>query len=118
MSADVLDVDGPVAPPRLNGELVFSAPWEARVFGTALSLHGAGAFAWDDFRDRLIARVAEWDKAGKASSSYYRCFARALEDVLAARGIVGADELAQRVDVLAQSVGHEHDHDDDEQHHD
>ena len=28
-----LDVDGPAAPPRSNGELVFAEPWEGRAFG-------------------------------------------------------------------------------------
>ncbi|MFD9651474.1 hypothetical protein [Streptomyces mirabilis] len=27
-----LDIEGPAAPPRSNGELVFAEPWESRAF--------------------------------------------------------------------------------------
>jgi hypothetical protein len=34
-----LDIEGPVAPPRSNGELVFAEPWESRAFAAALALY-------------------------------------------------------------------------------
>jgi hypothetical protein len=37
-----LDVEGPAAPPRSNGELAFAAPWESRAFGLAMALHDGG----------------------------------------------------------------------------
>jgi hypothetical protein len=54
-----LDVDGPAAPPRSNGELVFDAPWEARVFGLAAAVIETG-FGGDrePFRQELISAVA------------------------------------------------------------
>ena len=39
-----LDIEGPAAPPRSNGELVFAAPWESRAFGLAMALHDGGLF--------------------------------------------------------------------------
>ena len=42
-----------VALPRLNGELVFSAPWEGRALGMAIALKDG-----EEFRDRLIIEVA------------------------------------------------------------
>ena len=36
-----LDRDGPAAPPRRNGELVFAAPWERRLFGVTMALTSA-----------------------------------------------------------------------------
>ena len=36
MSRPPLDAEGPAAPPRSNGELVFEAPWEARLFGVTM----------------------------------------------------------------------------------
>ena len=50
-----LAIDGPAAPPRSNGELVFAAHWESRAFGMAVSLHEAGAFEWATFQAALIA---------------------------------------------------------------
>ncbi len=46
-----------VALPRLNGKLVFSAPWEGRAFGMATA-PGWRQYRWEEFRDRLIIEVA------------------------------------------------------------
>ena len=42
MSEELLDATGKAAPPRVNGELVFQAPWERRVFGLTLGSRAAG----------------------------------------------------------------------------
>ena len=108
----LLDVDGPAAPPRSNGELVFGEPWESRSFGLAMALHDAGAFEWEDFRQQLIAAVAEWD--GSAEEwSYYRCWVTALERVLLQRGVVADGDIAARAqEMAARPDGHDHDHGD------
>jgi nitrile hydratase accessory protein len=109
VTVGVLDVYGPASPPRSNGELVFAEPWESRAFGLALALHEGGAFEWEDFRHELIATIAVWDEEW----SYYRCWLRALESVLAARGVVGRDEVDARAVALAgRPAGHDHDHGD------
>jgi hypothetical protein len=46
------DLDGVAEPPRKNGELVFEAAWEGRLFGVTMALHEAGAFAWEEFPER------------------------------------------------------------------
>ena len=58
-----LQLGAEVAPPTENGELVFEAPWEARVFALAHHLCDAGLYSWDDFREALIAEIAQWDAA-------------------------------------------------------
>jgi len=111
--AAVLDVDGPAAPPRSNGELVFAEPWEGRAFGLAMALHGAGAFEWEDFRQQLIAAVAEAERATTDDDpfSYYRCWLLALERVLEAGGVVSTEQLRARAEELeARPAGHDHDH--------
>ena len=40
-AAYLLDSAGPAAPPRDNGELVFTAPWQSQAFGVALALYDA-----------------------------------------------------------------------------
>ena len=113
----VLDVDGPAAPPRSNGELVFAAPWESRAFGLAMTLHAGGVFEWEDFRRHLIAAVAEAEREPDPDEpwSYYRCWLLALERVLADAGVVGPEELLGRARELdARPAGHDHaghDHD-------
>jgi nitrile hydratase accessory protein len=112
-----LDTDGPAAPPRSNGELVFSEPWESRAFGMAVSLSEAGAFRWPVFQAALIARIGAWEtnSARDESYDYYQLWLAALEDVLADLGAVSATEIAARTEALAQRP-HGHDHRDDHEH--
>jgi len=90
IAPEVANLDGPAALPRKNGELVFEAPWEGRAFGLAVALSERGVYPWDEFRDRLVERVAS------GSQRYYESWLEALESLLVARGLVAADELAAR----------------------
>ena len=87
----VANLEGAVALPRKNGELVFEAPWEGRAFGMAVVLHERGAYPWDEFRDRLVEHI------GEGSPSYYESWLAAFESLLLARGMIAPDELAARV---------------------
>lgn len=110
----VLDIEGPAAPPRSNGELVFAEPWESRAFGLAMSLSAGGVFEWEDFRQQLIAAVAEAERDADPDEpfSYYRCWLLALERVLDAGGVVSTEQLWARAKELdARPSGHDHDHD-------
>ena len=96
------DLEGPVSPPRDNGEIVFAAPWERRAFGITIALSRAGRCDWEGFRQRLIARIAE-----DQSRPYWESWAAALEDVLA--GKIAIDELDARHEAfLARPHGHDH----------
>lgn len=112
-----LAIDGPAAPPRDNGELVFVEPWESRAFGMAMSLHDAGAFTWEQFQAALIVRIKAWEDGHPPDErySYYACWLGALEDVLAGDGTVFADEISARAgELAARPSGHDHareDHD-------
>ena len=88
------DLDGTSAVPRRNGELVFDAPWQGRVFGMAVALSEQGCFPWEEFRQAVIREVA----AAESSASefrYYEAWLAAFERVLAERGAVRADELEE-----------------------
>ncbi len=108
---DVLDTDGPAAPPRLNGELVFEAPWESRLFGVTLSLHEAGQFEWEEFRKLLIDEIQSWERAGHSDAewNYYERWAAALERLLATKGLCSTNELAAKTQTFAERP-HGHDH--------
>jgi nitrile hydratase accessory protein len=106
-----LDIEGPAAPPRSNGELVFAEPWESRAFGMAVTLHEAGAFTWPQFRAALIARITAWQASAAPDElyDYYRLWLAALEDVLAGVCAVSAHEVTARARALAQRPpGHDH----------
>jgi nitrile hydratase accessory protein len=88
-----LEIGGPAAPPRSNGELVFAEPWESRAFGLAVGLHEAGAFAWPRFQAALIVRIAAWEASPTANWSYYEHWLAALEDVLTDDGTLRTEDL-------------------------
>lgn len=114
-----LDIKGPAAPPRSNGELVFAAPWESRAFGMAVSLYEAGAFAWPQFQAALIARIAAWESvsAREEPYNYYLLWLGALEDVLVDLNALSTDEVTTRTEALAQCPeGHDHRHEHDQPH--
>jgi nitrile hydratase accessory protein len=98
------DLEGAVSPPRDNGEIVFAAPWERRVFGITIALCRSGGGDWENFRGRLIARIAEDEQR-----PYWESWAAALEDLLNGSGAVGTPELdARQEKFLARPHGHDH----------
>ena len=108
MTADSASLDadlvGPVSPPRDNGEIVFAAPWERRVFGLAVAACRSGAYNWETFRTRLIARIAE-DEA----RPYWQSWASALEDVLERAAVLARGELDDRhQELLSRPAGFDH----------
>jgi nitrile hydratase accessory protein len=109
-----LDLAGPAAPPRRNGELVFEAPWESRLFGLTLVLCRAGRFDWEEFRRLLVEEIGAREAEPHPASawSYWACWQAAFERVLAARGLCAASELDARARALAERApGHDHRHD-------
>jgi|SRR5579885_1707183 nitrile hydratase accessory protein len=88
-------MDGDVALPRKNGELVFQAPWEGRVFGLAVALSDCQLYPWDEFRAQLIQKIASAEAQGDPSTYYERWLA-AFESLLLARGVITQEELDAR----------------------
>lgn len=100
---ELLDIDGPAAPPRVNGELAFAEPWERRLFGVTMALTPS-TFAYADFRERLMARIAD-----EPHRPYWRSWEVALEDLLHSVGSVEPAELqARQAQLLARPHGHDH----------
>ena len=84
------------APPRRNGQLQFDRPWEGRMFAVALALSRDGHFEWEDFRQGLIASIADWEAEHPDSSDgwdYYQRWLQALERVVLATKLVDPAEL-------------------------
>jgi nitrile hydratase accessory protein len=96
----------PDSPPRLQGKLLFSRPWEREVFGLALSLSKAGHFEWEDFRQHLIVSIADWENTevaeapsspsceGQPRWNYYERFLIALTRTLRSSAVLAPDEIA------------------------
>ena len=94
---EIADMQGAEALPRKNGELVFDAAWEARVFGMTISMHERQLFEWNEFRDELIEEIAEADRDG-SSSTYYERWLEAFEHLLVEKGLLTHDELSARLE--------------------
>jgi nitrile hydratase accessory protein len=106
-----LEIEGPAAPPRHNGELLFAEPWQSRAFGMAVTLYESGAFAWPAFQAALIARIGAWERAhpDNCDYAYYDHWLDALQDVLAEQGAVSEAEVVARAATLAgRPAGHDH----------
>lgn len=124
MSAPVLDLtgfddpEGAAALPRSNGELVFDAPWQGRLFGLVVHLCRAGAFEWDEFKEHLIAAI---DDSGIDETCdpavYYRQFGDAFCRLAEQKGFFDAQMFEDRTQVESQLLSHaDHDHDHDHDH--
>lgn len=84
----------------LAPEAVFKEPWEARAFAVAVALCEAGCFRWAEFQQSLINQIRDAEGTGNADpggADYYRHWLGALTRLLAAKGVVGASELEERI---------------------
>jgi nitrile hydratase accessory protein len=105
-------MDGELAIPRRNGEPVFNAPWEARVFGMAVALHEQGRYPWRDFSQELSTEIVKAEQRQHDSTYYERWYA-ALETLARATGLVTQEEVDQRAAEYAAGKDddhHDHDH--------
>ncbi len=82
-----MDGFGPIV--REEDERVFHSEWEGRMFALALSTMASRCFNVDEFR-RTIERMPP---VQYLSASYYERWLRAIESLLAEKGIITRDEL-------------------------
>jgi nitrile hydratase accessory protein len=104
-----LDAHSQSALPRINGEMLFSAPWEATVFALAIALSDAHRFEWHEFHQQLIAEIQHWEQQAHQAEDwdYYQRWLAALEHVLCRRGILAQSELHDRAAALATHDNHQ-----------
>jgi nitrile hydratase accessory protein len=97
-------LEGPLSPPRKNGEIQFAEVWESRLFGLSMSLYESGAFAWGEFQAELIAAIGAWERANGTSGEGYRYWARwleALEALATRKQLLAHGALEARIATLA-----------------
>ncbi|MCC7263474.1 MAG: nitrile hydratase accessory protein [Candidatus Latescibacteria bacterium] len=93
--------------PRQNGELLFTAPWEARAFGLAVALSQQGVYAWKEFSQALAAHTATAQEQGEAEA-YYERWLESLEHLAREKGLIQPEEVAARMAQLAAQDDHPH----------
>src|SRR4029077_4182340 len=79
-----------LALPRRNGELIFSEPWEGRVFSLALALHSRRPYSWAAFGAKLASELRD------AGENYYEAWLSSFEALVIAEGLIGEEELRKR----------------------
>ena len=94
-SGQITDMQGELAMPRSNGELVFATPWEGRAFGIAVALNEGGVYHWGEFQRRLAEEIAAAPPDDDASVYYERWLA-SLERLLLEHGTVTREDLDAR----------------------
>ena len=84
------DADGPV----------FGAPWQAQAFAMTVTLYQGGIFSWPEWAERLGAEIAAARDSGDPDlgDTYYDHWLKALESLLAEKGLVAPPELTARRD--------------------
>ena len=95
------DKDGPV----------FREPWEAQAFAMTLTLHEQGHFTWPEWAECLGAEIAAAQAGGDPDlgDTYYLHWLKALEGLVASKGIVSTEDLARRKeawDIAAHTTPH------------
>lgn len=113
---DVTEFDdraGQLALPRSNGELVFDAPWQGRLFGLVVHMCQSGNFHWDEFKSHLIAVIGESGKEDNCDPAvYYRQFGEAFCRLAAQKDFFDTDALDGLTRLEAHRLSHaDHDHD-------
>jgi nitrile hydratase accessory protein len=102
------ELEGIAAYPRKNGEPVFEAPWQSRVFGIVVSLNEQSVFEWDQFKRRLVARIAADERDDlpdeQSAGRYYEHWTGAFHDLAIAKGLLSAAELARREEEFRTGV--------------
>ncbi len=94
------------SPPRQNGSLTFARSWEERAFGIAIALSKKGHYEWEEFRQELIASIAQWEAThckDDPSWDYYQRWLHALECMATESALISAEELdARSAQILEQ----------------
>jgi hypothetical protein len=93
VNADLLDVQGVAAPPRRNGELIFDAPWQSRVFGLCAAIVET-CFDGDrePFRRQLIAAIS-----AEPERPYWDSWTVALQQLVLDIGLLDEISIEQRI---------------------
>ncbi len=94
--------DGPSAPPRANGELIFDAPWQSRAFGIAAALVEDGRLDWPQFQAALIETVPHHE-------NYWDAWLVSLVDLTETNDLIAPSSLVLRTtELFERPAGHDH----------
>jgi nitrile hydratase accessory protein len=81
--------------PRDDQGPVFREPWEAQAFAMAVRLHECGLFTWPEWAATLADEIKRAQAEGDPDTgeTYYRHWLRALERLVATKGVTSPEML-------------------------
>lgn len=101
-----LDQLGPL-PRDPAGAPLFAEPWQASAFALTVQLSEAGHFSWSEWAACFGAELSSArDCAPNDAAQYYERWLAALQALLAAKGILQAEEIAAMRDAWADAYAH------------
>jgi nitrile hydratase accessory protein len=89
-------------------EPVFAEPWQAQAFALVIALRDRGVFGWDEWA-RALSDEVHRPEAAADGHDYYEHWMRALEGLLASKGIASAariDDLSAAWQRAAHATPH------------
>jgi len=94
--------------PRDEEGPVFKEPWQAQAFALAVKLSEQGCFTWTEWAAALAEEIKAAADRGEPDdgSRYYDCWLAALERLVAAKGLVDRDSMAERKEAWADAYRH------------
>ncbi len=81
--------------PRDGEGPVFEQPWQAHAFAMTVSLHERGVFTWPEWSNALAREIRSAHRDDRNGESFYRHWLRALETLIAAKGVASNQELGR-----------------------
>ena len=100
MSTNLPDATELPSLPRDEDGPVFREPWEAQAFAMTVSLHAQGHFTWPEWAEHLSAEITTAHGEGDPDlgDTYSLPWLKALETLVAEKGLVTSKALVQRKD--------------------
>jgi len=91
-----------------EGGPVFAEPWQAQAFALAVRLSELGYFTWKEWTAALADELKAAADRGEPDdgSHYYEHWLTALERLVAAKDLVGPEELLERREAWADAYRH------------
>jgi nitrile hydratase accessory protein len=84
---------------RLDADVAFAEPWEAKVFAIVVKLSEAGHFTWREWVDcfaKEVAAASAVEAEGGAPRTYYEQWLDAAERIMIEKGVTSKEQLAAR----------------------
>lgn len=94
--------------PKDDGGPIFAEPWEAQAFAMAVKLSELGYFTWKEWAAALAAELQAAANRGEPDdgSRYYHHWLAALEHLVAKKGLVTPEAMADRKEAWAEAYRH------------